>query len=494
MMFVMGVSTNQRRLDGPAAPAGRLPVDRGRTGCLPAGRTSSIGTGDPGRVLVACRAVPLLALAVVLWDAAADVLPDHPVVWVVTPVRLVVLLGLVGLLPSLATARWAAIGPRLMRLLAFLLLSLLLLVAAAVPAHTYGAWSAWRGLVTCVGVALLAAGVVGFRPQSWRAVMSASTVAVAVAALAGIRQSVQGIPTGFCRGALDGSADSCGHPGVLVRADGTFGNPNLLAAFLVLVVPLAAAYAAGEDDRDSRVVGALLAVAGVGGLVATGSRAAVMSVVVAVAAFVVLRRPTRRRVLVGVVGTLGALAAGVAALALGVGVGVRLDVWRAAVQLVGQYPWGVGLGRTGDLLAAAVPGDEQFRHAHNLWLDMLLAAGPGGLVAVAGLTLLAAVCAVRAAKRGSAAGVALGCSLAGFALYCLFDNPLNAIRNAYAAWMILGLVIGVDAAVGPGPDSSDTGTAPAEVLLPAESAEAVPPARVRSTRVGSSSYVRGPWR
>jgi len=39
--------------------------------------------------------------------------------------------------------------------------------------------------------------------------------------------------------------------------------------------------------------------------------------------------------------------------------------------------------------------------------------------------------------------VVLGSALAGFAVYCLVDNPLNAIRNAYAAWAILGLTLAI---------------------------------------------------
>ncbi len=368
--------------------------------------------------------------------AVADVLPDTPLFWVITPVRVVVIIGLLALLPR---------RPRLSDGLlprAFDVCAVALMIAAAWPAHVYGAWSAWRGLVTCIGVAYLAAGVLRTR-ESWRALTLVSFVAVATGALPGLRQTVNGIPTGFCRGALDGSADSCGNPGMLVRALGTFGNPNLLAAFLVLVIPLAVAYAMSQSDRGTRVVAMLVPVAGVLGVVATGSRAGMLALVASLVAFLVLRTPTMQRLIAGGVAVAGVLVAGAVALLMGSGIGVREDVWRTAVGLVPTYPLGVGLGRTGDVLAAAVPGKEQFRHAHNLWLDMLPATGPLGLVAILGITILAAVHVVRGARRGSPVAVVLGSALAGFAVYCLVDNPLNAIRNAYAAWAILGLTLAI---------------------------------------------------
>ncbi|GMA41434.1 O-antigen ligase family protein [Mobilicoccus caccae] len=378
--------------------------------------------------------VALLALALVMLHAVADVLPDTPLFWVLTPVRLVVLIGLVALAATVRRVDRSTFAWRRL----FDLCVVLLLAAAAVPAHVYGGWSEWRGLLTCVGVAYLAAGVLRSSPESWRAISLTATAAVATAALTGIRQTVNGIPTGFCRGALDGSADSCGNPGVVFRALGTFGNPNLLAAFLVLLIPLAAAYAAGHTQRHSRAVGYL--VVGVG-VVGVGSRAGLLALVAMAAAFLVLRRPTTPRLVGAGIAAAGVLAAAGIAVLAGVGVGVRADVWSAAADLVRRYPFGVGVGRTGDLLAATVPGDEAFRHAHNLWLDMLLAAGPLGLVAVVGLTVLGAVHVIRAARRASAAGIALGCALAAFAVFCLVDNPVNAVRNGYAAWLVLGLAM-----------------------------------------------------
>ncbi|WP_176489714.1 O-antigen ligase family protein [Mobilicoccus massiliensis] len=389
--------------------------------------------GDNGNVPI----LALIALALVVLDAVADVLPDASLFWVVTPVRLVIVVGLLALAATVRRVDTSALRWRW----PFDLCALALLAAAAIPAYVYDGWSEWRGLLTSVAVAYLAAGVLRSSAESWRAVTLLAFGAVATAGLTGLRQTVQGIPTGFCRGALDGSSDSCGHPDVYMRAIGTFGNPNLLAAFLVLMLPLAVAYAAGHTQRNSRAVAYLVAAAGVAGVLATGSRAGMLALLASLVAFVILRRPTTTRLVAGAAGAVVALTAAGIAIAVGGRIGVRADVWAAAVELVRQHPLGVGVGRTGNLLAARVPGDEEFQHAHNLWLDMLLAAGPVGLLATIGLTVFAAACVIRAARRGSAAGVALGCALTAFAVFCLLDNPVNAIRNATAAWFVLGLAV-----------------------------------------------------
>lgn len=385
----------------------------------------------------------LLALVVLVLQSVADVLPAEPLFWVVTPERVVVAVGLLALLATVRRVDRASLAWRW----PFDLCAAALLLAAAVPAHRYGTWPEWRALATGVAIAWLAAGVMRASVESWRAITLVAFGAVLTAGLTGVRQTVQGIPTGFCRGALDGTADSCGHADVMVRAIGTFGNPNLLSAFLVLLVPLAAAYAAGHTQRQARAVGYLGAGVGVLGILATGSRAGILALAAMLLAFLVLRRPTTPRLVAGgVLAALGIIGGGLA-VALGGRVGVRADVWSASVDIAREHPLGVGLGRTGALLAARTPGDEAFRHAHNLWLDALLSTGPLGLAATLGLTVFGATCVVRAARRGSAAGIALGVALVGFATICLVDDPVNAVRNADAAWLVLGLAVGAGHAV-----------------------------------------------
>ncbi|WP_433289617.1 O-antigen ligase family protein [Pseudonocardia sp. CA-142604] len=398
----------------------------------------------PGeRRVTAGRTVAVLCMAAVLLEATADLLPDEPVVWVLTPVRLVLGAGLVAAaVAGLRPGQWRtpldpAIG-------ALLLAAALGTVLAGQP------WAAWRGVLTAVAAYYLVVGVRRSVPDAGPAFGLLALVGVAVAGTVAARQAAAGTATGFCRGAIDGSADVCG-PDAVIRAVGTFSNPNLLAAFLVLLLPVAAAGAAQLADRTSRLVGTALVVVGYAAVLLTASRGGIVAAVAGAAVFVVLRRGHGRafpiggrlrpgRAVVVLLGVGGVVAAGLLLLAPALSVGVRADVWTAAVGLVAQHPLGVGPGRAGALLDAAIAGDEAFQHAHNLWLNWAVEAGVPGLVAVLAITVGTAIVTRRAALAGSATAVAAGAGLAGFAVMSLADHPANAIRVSIAVWIVLALV------------------------------------------------------
>jgi O-antigen ligase len=389
----------------------------------------------PERWASAAGGVALLALGAVLVEAAADVLPDGPVVGVLTPLRVAVLVGMAALV--VAAAPWNR-PPRLRPLSVFDPALALLLLAAAVATVVAGQpWAPWRAVLTTVAVFVLALGVRRLVADSGPALGLLALVAVAVAATAGLRQAADGTPTGFCRGAPDGSADAC-TGAELVRVTGTFANPNLLAALLVLLLPAAAAGAASRPDRASRLLGGGVVALGCAALLLTGSRGGILAGVVGAAVLVVLRRPTRPRVL-------GAAATGVAALALlglltGGRLGARTDVWAAALRIAVANPLGVGPGRAGPLIAAAVPGDEPFAHAHDLWLHHAVETGAAGLLAVLVITALAGAVAVRDAARGSLTAAAAGAGLAGFAVLSVADHPAATTRIAVALFAVLGVL------------------------------------------------------
>lgn len=405
--------------------------------------------GLAGRRTSAATGLALLCLAAVLLEATTDLLPDDPVAWVLTPVRLILGAGLIALLVGgIGPARWRTpLDPAIA----------LLLVAAAVATAVAGQeWSAWRGALTGVTAFYLTVGVRRGLPGSWPALGLLTLVAVATVSAVTVRQAADGITTGFCRGALDGTADVC-DPGAMIRAVGTFANPNLLAAALVLLLPLAAAGSGALADRPSRLVGTALVVVGYAALLLTVSRGGILAAVAGLVAAVLLRHPpsgwrpgarnagahrqrhSRLRLLL-LVGTAATTAGGLLVLAPAGSVGVRADVWTAATRLVVAHPFGVGPGQAGPLLDSAIPGDEAFQHAHNLWLNWAVEAGVAGLLAVLTITVGCAALAVRAAWFGSAPAAAAGAGLAGFAVMSVADHPANAIRVSLALWVVLALL------------------------------------------------------
>ena len=239
------------------------------------------------------------------------------------------------------------------------------------------------------------------------------------------------------------------------RVTGGFGNPNLLAGFLVVLVPLT--FAAAVVDRRWRIVHLVGLVLALGGIYASFSRGALLAV--AVLPFLVLRG---RRLL---------LLAPVALLALGFAVpsvlserfalgddngaeiAGRRDIWSTASAIWGERPLlGTGLGGfAGEYAAVRVTGkqflaDTRFEpppHAHNLPLQLLAEQGLVGFAAfgaVAATTVSAAVRLRRAADRRVAVlGAGMLGALGGLFVHNLFDVTL--LENAgVQLWGVFGLL------------------------------------------------------
>ncbi|OLT15763.1 hypothetical protein BJF78_16135 [Pseudonocardia sp. CNS-139] len=400
---------------------------------VPMNAVRGAGTTPGGRRAAIGGAVAFLCLVAVLLEATTDLLPDDSIVWVVTPVRLVLIAGLVA-----ATA--AGVRPKQWRTPLDLPILGLVLATAVATVVARQPWSPWRGVLTAVAVYYLVIGVRRALPGADRALGLLALVAVAIAATQAARQVAGEIPTGFCRGALDGSEDFCG-PDTAIRAIGTFANPNLLAAFLLLLVPIAAAATLALADRASRLLGAAVVVLGYAAVLMTASRGGMMAAVAGTAVFVALRGPGRR-VRIGLLAGAGAAAlALLVALVTGASVGVRSDVWGAALRLLVTNPLGVGPGRAGALLDAAIPGEEAFQHTHNMWLNWAVETGVPGLAAIVALTVMAGLLVRRAARGGEVTAAAVGAGLAGFAVMSLADHPANAIRISLVMWALLALVV-----------------------------------------------------
>jgi hypothetical protein len=405
---------------------------------VPVSTEEPVRVADPAAdrwspVRSAAAGVATAALVAVLLDVAVDVLPDDALVGIVTPTRLLVGVGLVAV--ALAGHRWGRWWREPLSVTA----SALVLAAALATATSGQTWAGWRGVLTQVALFALAYGVGALGGAAVAPLGLLGLIAVAVPAGVGLQQSVSRTPTGFCRGSLSDSADVCG-PDSLVRAVGTFTNPNLLAAFLVLVLPLAVLGALRLADRDSRLVGAAVVLTGYAAVVATGSRAALLAAAAGGAVLVLARCGTAVRVRVAAVLGLGlAGLVAVFALAAGGSAGIRADVWDSAAESLAGNPLGVGLGRAGAVISERMPGGEPVQHAHNLWLNWAVEAGYPGLLAIVALTV-AVVVTLRRVRCGSGFATASTAGLLGLATMCLVDHPTNSLRVASAVWVVLGLL------------------------------------------------------
>ncbi|WP_409483661.1 O-antigen ligase family protein [Arsenicicoccus dermatophilus] len=390
------------------------------------------------------RTLVVAAVALVVVDGVVGVLPSETLVELVTPLRALILVGLLG---AAAGGR----GLRAWRTPVDLPILLLVLATALSAWHSGQGWPLWRGLLTGVGAFYLSVALVRCQGAAWHGVTTAALLACAVAGLTACHQLAAHVDTGFCRAGLVAGRESCDDPEALIRATGTFANPNLLAAALVLLLPLAWAAARSLPTSSSRVAAYGVVAAGYVSVVATWSRAGLVAAAVGILVLLALRPGWSGRAM----GLLGVVGAALAVVAVGGSVGVRQEVWRAALAATVAHPLGVGPGRGGAVIDAGVPGSERFRHAHDLWLNWLLECGWLGGIAVVLITVILFRVAARRARMGSAVARMAGAGLAGFATMSLVDHPANHAGISMLMWVVLGLVVGHQVRPGAGPRLQD---------------------------------------
>jgi O-antigen ligase len=234
-------------------------------------------------------------------------------------------------------------------------------------------------------------------------------------------------------------------PDSIPRAVGTFANPNVLAGYLLLLIPVSGLAGAFVARVRGLWVALVLAI-GLGYLavVFTFSRAAVFAALIAVGAGIVVSRVRYRRYLLLVALALGAVVVvlvGSCGSEATAGYG-RTEEWRQTFEVIKDNPaWGVGLGRLGDVLHARDPLSTA-RHAHNLWLTWWAEAGTGALVAWVWIALALLWRSLRGALGGDAFARAGLVALLGFLGFSLLDHPANVDRVALAFWIVAGAAAG----------------------------------------------------
>ncbi|MGF1662467.1 MAG: hypothetical protein ACFCVG_08345, partial [Kineosporiaceae bacterium] len=434
----------------------------------------------------------LVALCLLVVDTAVGVLPDRalaegvPVLAFLTVERVVVGVGLLCLLIA---------APRPSTVLTPVDLPLLALVGLAGTALFLDGLSMapWRALVTAVAVFYLTVGVVRRHADAVPVLLVTVLGAAFVAAATGVQQYVDGVDTGFYRVGFTNS-DTGGDVAV-TRSTGTFSNPNLLAGYLVLALPLTVGLLTRRASRRLRVAWLVLAGVGVAGLLVTFSRGAVASFAAAAVVGVVVALAARRGprawpavLAVGGVATVAALAAAATAGVLGRFTG-RDELWSAALAAAGTGGAdGVGYGRAGDVMSAV--GDASYAHAHNLWLNWLVDTGPAGPVLVSLVLGIGLVAGARRAFAGSALAGGAVAGLAAVALASVLDHPTTV-----SSILTLFMVVLACAVAGPLPRPGSRGRHAVDAVDPADeerSPGAVPAEPATSADASTGPVATGP--
>ncbi len=273
-------------------------------------------------------------------------------------------------------------------------------------------------------------------------------------------------------------------PQALVALPGTPGegiNPNQLAGALVLVLPVMLGCAAGFAREGRRAAALLLSAAMLvvlATVIFTRSRAGWIGLSVALIGWAFfaawLHGGRRFRIALGIAAVVSAVAVIAAAAVVGpslvaqateagqagpavdavmqqLSLDARVEIWSRAIYALQDFPFtGVGLGtfrRVVNLLYPLflVPPDSDIAHAHNVFLQVGVDIGLGGLVGYAGLVLAAAVTAWQAARSSSrfTGSVALGllAGMIGLHVYGLADTLALGSKPGLLFWLALGLIV-----------------------------------------------------
>jgi O-antigen ligase len=384
--------------------------------------------------------LPLLAVGAIVLSTGVEVLPAGGIVWKLTLGRLLVIAALGALIATGARTRDFRTG---------LDAPIALLVLAAIvttlrhPLAGVDEAAPLRFLLTVVVFYYVTVALVRRLPGSRLALPMIATFAIVASAVVGVAQVAQGTPTGFYRDGLTPVVSQVPRNDLLPRADGSFANPNLLATHVLLLAPLAVAFALTAVAREVKVSLFALAALAYLGLILTFSRAGVGAALLAGAVVAYATRPAWRLrirqgaivavvlILLGIVVTGGDLVGGFG----------RPEAWKLSVQVWKDNPLtGVGLGRAGDALNAKGGAAISYRHAHNLWLTWLVEAGPVAFAAWIWITAWLLWRGWRAALKKRTLAAASLAGVVGFFAFSMLDHPSNTERIATAFWFIAALI------------------------------------------------------
>jgi O-antigen ligase len=320
--------------------------------------------------------------------------------------------------------------------------------------------SSWRrfGLASETGLllfVLLAAGWLVAEQENVRLLLHAVTVSGALASLYGIAQYFGWDPL------LPAKAYQAGEsPFTIVRPPGTLGHADYFAAWLVVVTFLALALARLESPGWRSYAALAMAALGTIAIILSGTRAAMLGLVVGAGAYIlVLRTRVRARALMASV----ACAAGLVVFFFSpagaklrarlhwsmedIRGGTRMLLWRDSLGMAAHRPvWGFGP----ETFATEFPRYESKELAraypafysespHNIFLDALTAEGVLGLGALLGLAGLGIWAAVRSARARSRLAAPLAAALAGLLIAQQFT--VFAFTNALYFYLVIALLI-----------------------------------------------------
>jgi putative inorganic carbon (HCO3(-)) transporter len=256
-------------------------------------------------------------------------------------------------------------------------------------------------------------------------------------------------------------------PELKKRVFSTLGNPNVLAAFLVLVVGLAAGWSLDAHEPKRKAALVVVTTLSIVCILLTYSRGAWLSVGVMALVMAAVWRHWNRRVLLAVTVVVAIVLAAsheaFMARLLSIkgmfnpedsSVALRWALWESTLAMINEYPWsGLGWGT----YRFVYPEYDFFvqnesviiYHAHNTLLSLAAETGIPGVLCFAAAWAMGALRALLIMKHvpRAAKGFYLGIALAllGMAAFSLTDHVLFNIQVTAVFWALLALAVSLPA-------------------------------------------------
>lgn len=236
---------------------------------------------------------------------------------------------------------------------------------------------------------------------------------------------------------------------VSTRASATFDNPLILAAYLIIILPVSIYSLFELKEKWQRVTVGVCVLLIFGGIAATYSRGAYLAVIVMLVVLMFLGKKQAMGIAALFAGILLILPQSVyqrlfAILQLDVSTVTRLAIWGGCLKVFTENPlFGVGAGTENvtNLLQNRFGINQP--HAHSLYFELLVEGGLISIlffVAVLSLLVYDLFYLLRSGRKWRRMGVAYLASLAGFLVFSVFEFSLQTPKELQYFMLFLGLV------------------------------------------------------
>ena len=239
-----------------------------------------------------------------------------------------------------------------------------------------------------------------------------------------------------------------------LRVYSTFGNPNVLAEYLLLIIPLGAATVFTAKTSAGKASAVIATVVMLVCMLLTYSRGAYLGLILSAAVFFVL--VDRRFIVLGVIGIIAlffVMPDSIISRFTSIldmtdsSTSYRISIWMGTLAMLADY-WFCGVGTGLSAFSMVYPlysyNAASSQHAHNLYLQIMCETGIAGIAVflmILGSSLRNTASALRRAedRRTKIQLIAVISGVSGFLLQGMTDHSLYNNRVALTFWVVLSI-------------------------------------------------------